>query len=196
MATIKPDAATRQVKVCPVCDAEFSTAKPNQIACSQECAYLRKKFGGRAREAKAAVGTATCERCGAEYKRVHRRSRYCPAHTRKREKRTGQRVPYDREATERWRYGVTSRDLWEAQGGACGVCAAPIDLDKPRSAAIDHDHKCCPGTETCGACLRGLLCFTCNRMLGFIENPAFMQGAISYLHEYGSEVVPGAYRQA
>src|SRR4029077_2130187 len=32
--------------------------------------------------------------------------------------------------------------------------------------AVDHDHNCCPGAHSCGKCIRGILCGTCNSALG------------------------------
>lgn len=58
------------------------------------------------------------------------------------------------------------RDLFDAQGGVCALCDSPPG-DKPL--CVDHDHACCPGTQTCGRCIRGLLCTTCNIWLGAYE---------------------------
>lgn len=35
--------------------------------------------------------------------------------------------------------------------------------------AIDHDHGCCPGVSSCGKCVRGVLCFRHNSLLGQLE---------------------------
>ena len=41
--------------------------------------------------------------------------------------------------------------------------------DGGESLAIDHDHTCCPGTSSCGRCVRGVLCFRHNTLLGQLE---------------------------
>lgn len=69
--------------------------------------------------------------------------------------------------------------LLAEQGGACAICKCPIDL----SAHIDHDHKCCPKRQrSCGKCVRGLLCGSCNHLLGQAkDNPETLRSAIIYL---------------
>ena len=57
----------------------------------------------------------------------------------------------------------------ESQEGRCAICRT----DTPGGAGtwhVDHDHRCCPGRETCGRCLRGLLCYSCNHALGKYES--------------------------
>jgi hypothetical protein len=57
------------------------------------------------------------------------------------------------------KYGITLADyadMLESQGGKCAICGRPAPAD--RTLDVDHDHK----TNE----VRGLLCTSCNRMLG------------------------------
>jgi hypothetical protein len=61
------------------------------------------------------------------------------------------------------RHGITRtiRDwMYESQDRACAGCHTPMPDAKLE---VDHDHACCPGSRSCGRCVRGLLCRTCNR---------------------------------
>ena len=69
-----------------------------------------------------------------------------------------------------------------AQGGGCAICAG--QNPKNRMLAIDHDHSCCPGGRTCGGCVRGLLCDSCNHGLGkFRDSPETLLMAARYLQK-------------
>jgi hypothetical protein len=49
---------------------------------------------------------------------------------------------------------------------------------------VDHDHSCCPALSTsCGKCVRGLLCFGCNTLVGRVEE--FRESLSSYLNLAG-----------
>ena len=51
---------------------------------------------------------------------------------------------------------------------ACAMCWSRFEEDQP--IFIDHDHACCPDEKSsCGKCVRGLLCLSCNTALGLIE---------------------------
>jgi Recombination endonuclease VII len=68
-------------------------------------------------------------------------------------------------------YGIT-RDEWGClladQRGGCALCQEP-DVVDGRKLSIDHDHACCGRVRACKKCIRGLLCSTCNRLLGHVE---------------------------
>src|ERR1700749_1122771 len=68
-------------------------------------------------------------------------------------------------------YGLT-QELFDlllgAQRNACGMCHEPFE--ERQLIHVDHDHACCQRkNRSCGKCIRGLLCHTCNIALGYIE---------------------------
>lgn len=68
-----------------------------------------------------------------------------------------------------WKFKITPEDylaMLERQGGVCAICKRPPGK---RRLAVDHDHSCCPGVPTCGACVRGLLCSGCNTKIEWTE---------------------------
>lgn len=47
---------------------------------------------------------------------------------------------------------------------------------------VDHDHSCCPGTKSCGRCIRGILCNNHNLAIGMFEDDVeLLYAAIRYL---------------
>ena len=65
-------------------------------------------------------------------------------------------------------------DLWRES--KCQTCGTTESLH------IDHDHTCCPGSGSCGKCVRGLLCRDCNFALGAAKDSTqTLQNMISYL---------------
>lgn len=79
--------------------------------------------------------------------------------------------PPHRHRMLRARYGLTPdayQQILDKQNGVCVLCAKPADPNRP-PLHVDHDHKCCPGRTTCGQCVRGLLCATCNTALGTVD---------------------------
>lgn len=65
-----------------------------------------------------------------------------------------------------------SQDRYEQmlveQGNSCAVCQ--VSFSRKVIPAVDHDHSCCPRkrntSNSCGRCVRGLLCRGCNTALG------------------------------
>lgn len=87
-------------------------------------------------------------------------------------------------AQKKARYGITLEQFEELlafQGGKCAICPVTV-LEDGRRLSIDHDHNCCPGTVSCGNCIRGILCPNCNRGLGlFQEDVDLLKKAAAYL---------------
>lgn len=87
------------------------------------------------------------------------------------------------------RYNLSPEDYEKrllAQGGVCAICG-----HKPQKIrlSVDHDHSCCPGkSNSCGKCIRGLLCRNCNfRLLGQIcrESTKGTEHALEILRKAG-----------
>lgn len=147
---------------CQECNKQFTylkTTGPRRKYCGERC--------------KAQAGEA--KRLEREATRV-RRCRVC--RTSENVTRVGKPIckgcrKEDRNNTETNRrrrlnmYGLTSAQFDEMvalQRGQCAICAT--DDPGTRGWQIDHDHACCPGIGSCGACVRGLLCHHCNVLLG------------------------------
>lgn len=81
------------------------------------------------------------------------------------------------------KYGLTMddyMDMEKTQNGVCAICKNP-ETNKKRL-SVDHDHSCCPGSGSCGKCIRGLLCSNCNTFLGNAkDNIEILKAAIEYL---------------
>jgi len=87
-------------------------------------------------------------------------------------------------------YGITRAqydDLLAAQGGGCAICGttSPGGGRGARKFYVDHDHSCCSGRTSCGACVRGLLCNGCNLVLGIVKDDVtHLREAIAYLEAH------------
>jgi hypothetical protein len=70
--------------------------------------------------------------------------------------------------------------LYRLQGGTCAICQRATGARK--RLAVDHDHSCCDAPTSCGRCVRGLLCKSCNQMLGRMrDSPEAFERAAAYL---------------
>lgn len=120
-----------------------------------------------------AVSQPKCRRCGGPKPSGHGRS-YCVKCSviRRREAAKTYRDS-DRGAAAKLRkrlkaYNLTEDEyykLLDRQDGKCAVCGQIPDVFH-----IDHDHRCCPAGESCGRCVRGLLCSRCNQGIGFLQD--------------------------
>ena len=131
------------------------------------------------------VSAKICKDCAAEGVRTRRNAKYpgprCATHHRATKKK---RRDYSHKSHVEETYGITYEQYWEiykAQGGKCYICRRANGTR--RKLSVDHDHKCCSGPTSCGNCVRGLLCRTCNRnVLGHLRDEvAAFERAIRYL---------------
>jgi hypothetical protein len=113
-----------------------------------------------------------CIDCLAEGITTNRKAPYpgprCHSHNRIKK---AQRKNVSRE--QRWMsvYNLTAEQYWAIyafQDERCAICRKARGISKALS--VDHDHACCDGPTSCGNCVRGLLCTTCNKFLGHIND--------------------------
>ena len=83
------------------------------------------------------------------------------------------------------RYGITVKQfeaLLKSQNNNCGICSRKF-WDETSGPNIDHDHSCCNEQQkSCGRCIRGLLCASCNFALGaLLDNPDWFTKGAKYL---------------
>jgi len=59
--------------------------------------------------------------------------------------------------------------MLQEQDGLCKKCGIAFSKERGIIPYVDHDHSCCPGTRSCGKCVRALLCRMCNLLVGVEE---------------------------
>lgn len=92
----------------------------------------------------------------------------------------------------RWTYRLTLSDydaILASQGGRCVNQGCRAENSGSGRFHVDHDHSCCPGKKSCGKCIRGLLCSSCNVALGYLGDGR-ANDRILGLYEYASKVRP------
>jgi len=127
-----------------------------------------------------------CDECRKSGKRDawHRQA---DEHSVARRKRWAEDPEYRRKrlsAQYKAKYGISldERDaLLAEQGGKCAACATADP--GPKGWMTDHDHACCPMPETCGQCIRGIVCMPCNLALGHVnDSTERLQALMDYLN--------------
>lgn len=75
--------------------------------------------------------------------------------------------------------------MYETQNG---ICANKKCINK--ATHIDHSHDCCNSKNSCGDCVRGILCNWCNTILGFSkDDPEILRAAADYIEKYKNSPV-------
>lgn len=72
---------------------------------------------------------------------------------------------------------ISYLNLLVQQEFKCGLCHVGFENQR---IVIDHDHKCCKGTYACKKCIRGLLCYRCNQVMGFVDSQIDMEAIEIY----------------
>lgn len=142
--------------LCELCEAPLSDGRPR--FCSRTCSRRAWRVANK------------------ERLRAQDRERYAadPQRAMSRTLRWRERNPRDAwSAALKSKHHITADEydaMLEAQGGACAICRRTAEDVQQRRLHVDHDHGCCPGKNSCGRCVRGLLCVSCNSRLGWLEN--------------------------
>lgn len=98
-------------------------------------------------------------------------------------------VPYQRSLSSDkyrlYRYGISEKDfdaILESQGYTCPGCRTNLTNT---SLTIDHNHACCGDKKGCKDCVRGIMCESCNCVLGLVnDNTSILDGLYDYLERY------------
>jgi hypothetical protein len=145
--------------------------------------------------AKTPKNVKKCNKCGEDFNAGNQKARQCNQ-CRMDKFKTAEGYESYRlkqiEASRKYKfkryYKITEEQFYEmleVQDNKCAICFIHNDELKVRM-NIDHDHGCCPGKETCGNCVRGLICGSCNMALGaFKDNKVLLQRAIEYVERFG-----------
>ena len=90
-----------------------------------------------------------------------------------------------------------SRQWFEAklaeQDYACAMCGTTRPFGRFAGWNIDHDHDCCPGHTSCGECVRDILCYLCNTMLGMAgDDPRKLRAGADYIERHKTKKASAA----
>lgn len=132
-----------------------------------------------------------CKRAAIEAYRVKDRDGYYATMYAYRARNPEKARAWARRAKLKRQFGLTPEQydaMVVAQGGVCGICKDRNPGGKGEGSwCIDHDHSCCPGINSCGKCVRALLCHNCNTTLGRVgDDPEILQAMIAYLDKYAT----------
>ena len=83
----------------------------------------------------------------------------------------------NRKSQLKQRFNMEIDDFVARSADGCEICG-----DKPeRNLQVDHDHNCCDSTKTCGKCVRGIVCHTCNTAIDKMENGLMREDYPNYV---------------
>lgn len=62
------------------------------------------------------------------------------------------------------RYTISHETYADFYSRGCAVCKR-----SDKKLCVDHDHSCCSGGTSCGKCVRGMVCHSCNLLLAGVD---------------------------
>lgn len=72
------------------------------------------------------------------------------------------------------RFKMRPAEYLELAKDGCAVCGTTENL------CVDHDHNCCPTRNTCGKCIRGVLCSRHNQGEGYFKTVEEISSLLAY----------------
>jgi hypothetical protein len=88
-----------------------------------------------------------------------------------------------RDSDLRRKFGISlaeRNEMLASQDYRCAACG--VEEPGRQDWGVDHDHSCCPGKQTRGDCIRGILCTRCNTVLGMVnDDQEALRGLLAYL---------------
>lgn len=97
---------------------------------------------------------------------------------------------YARRLKSRWNISLEQyEDMLKKQDYSCAICGTDDPGGGRARFCVDHDHSCCKeAMKSCGSCIRGLLCISCNRILGLAHDKMYLlASAASYLNDFNEK---------
>lgn len=93
------------------------------------------------------------------------------------------------------RFKLTTEEhekIFDDQGRKCAGCGSLESGEPTGYWHTDHDHACCPGRRrTCGKCIRGILCRSCNLTLGNAKDSVTrLRSLANYLENFNTSTRP------
>ena len=156
--------------------------------CKRHTSFKQGALGRRCAEG------CTCKRHGRpkrlDWSSAEAKREYAREYARQRRTANPER---NREAARKWsqanpyyvKYRMSKQDwhsILDAQNGCCYLCGDQFDMENRKSIHVEHDHSCCGNEKTCGKCVRGLACRSCNQGIGsFKDDPERMRRAANAL---------------
>lgn len=140
---------------------EFGKARNTKTGLASRCKVCDRK-------SKAESNARVKERMGSAW-----RDRQAGYTAKYRERHPDRVAEYERRHNLEYKFGLKIPEYEALLADQGGVCAACGSSPESKRLAVDHDRTCCPGTRSCGRCVRGLLCSNCNTALGLVKDDPY-----------------------